>query len=149
MLLREKTISRDCFEASELNKIFYWWAHCDILDKSSLRNSDEELVKKILNKFTYPKNQLQVCYNAQTMKKSLMENFIFCAILSTSSSGISVILLLFINVFGLFSLFARYLWYFNLYSLGQNIWKLSYVLAQLPFTKSETELDYYRQRVNV
>ena len=78
-----------------------------------------------------------------------MENFIFCAILSTSSSGISVILLLFINVFGLFSLFARYLWYFNLYSLGQNIWKLSYVLAQLPFTKSETELDYYRQRVNV
>ena len=41
--LREKTTSWACFEASGLNNIFHLYPHCDILDKSSLRDSDEEL----------------------------------------------------------------------------------------------------------
>ena len=41
--LREKTISWACFEASRLNNIFHLYTHCDILDKSSLRDNDEEL----------------------------------------------------------------------------------------------------------
>ena len=61
-----------------------------------------------------------------------MEKLIFCAMLSTSSGGISRILLLFINVSGLFNLLARYSWHFNLYSLGQNVWRLStYVFGDL------------------
>ena len=31
-----------CFEASGLNNILYSYANCDILDNSSLRDSDEE-----------------------------------------------------------------------------------------------------------
>ena len=34
-------------------------------------------------------------------------------------------------------------------NLGQNICRLFHVLAQFLFTTSETELDYYHQRVNV
>ena len=33
-------------------------------------------------------------------------------------------------------------------NLGQNIWILFYFLAQLFFTTSETELDYYHQKVS-
>ena len=35
------------------------------------------------------------------------------------------------------------------YNLGQNIWRLFQFLAELFFTTSETELDYYRQKVSV
>ena len=35
------------------------------------------------------------------------------------------------------------------YSLGQNICKLFPVLAQFPFTTSETELNQYHQKLNV
>ena len=35
------------------------------------------------------------------------------------------------------------------YNLGQNIWRLFYVLAQFLFTTSETILDYHHQKVNV
>ena len=35
------------------------------------------------------------------------------------------------------------------YSLGQNIFRLSRVLAHYLFTTSEMELDYYHQHVNV
>ena len=31
----------------------------------------------------------------------------------------------------------------------QNIWRLFHVLAELLFTTSETEQDYYHQKVNV
>ena len=34
-------------------------------------------------------------------------------------------------------------------NLGQNIWGLCHFLAQFFFTKSETELDYYYQKVSV
>ena len=34
-------------------------------------------------------------------------------------------------------------------NLGQNIWRLFHFLAQFLFTTSETELDYYQQKVNV
>ena len=34
-------------------------------------------------------------------------------------------------------------------NLGQNIWKLSHVLAQFLFIISETELDYYQQKLSV
>ena len=34
------------------------------------------------------------------------------------------------------------------YNLGQNIWRLFDVLAQFLFTTSETELDYYHQKVS-
>ena len=39
----KKTISWAYFETSGLNNIFHLSPHCDILDKSSLRDSDEEL----------------------------------------------------------------------------------------------------------
>ena len=35
------------------------------------------------------------------------------------------------------------------YNLGQNIWRLFHVLAQFLFITSETELDYYDQKVIV
>ena len=35
------------------------------------------------------------------------------------------------------------------YNLGQNICLLFHFLAQFLFTTSETELDYYHQKVNV
>ena len=41
--LLEKTNCWACFEASGLSNIFHLKPHCDILDKSSLRVSDEEL----------------------------------------------------------------------------------------------------------
>ena len=41
--MREKTISWNCFEASRLNNIFHLYPHCNILDKFSLRDSNEEL----------------------------------------------------------------------------------------------------------
>ena len=37
----------------------------------------------------------------------------------------------------------------GLYHHGQNIFRLFHVLAQLRFTKSESELDYYHQKVDV
>ena len=40
--LREKTTSGACFEASSSNNISHLYPHCDILDKSSLRDRDEE-----------------------------------------------------------------------------------------------------------
>ena len=35
------------------------------------------------------------------------------------------------------------------YKLSQNTLRLFHVLPQFPFTASETELDYYYQKVNV
>ena len=35
-----------------------------------------------------------------------------------------------------------------MYNLGQNICRLFYFLAQFFFTTSETELDYYHQKVS-
>ena len=35
------------------------------------------------------------------------------------------------------------------HKLGQNICRLFHFLGQVPFTISETELDYYHQKVNV
>ena len=48
--LREKTTSWTCFETSGLNNIFRLYPHCDILDKSSLRDSDEELESRTTEK---------------------------------------------------------------------------------------------------
>ena len=50
IFLRKKTASWACFEASGLNNIFHLYPHCDILDKSSLRNSDEELESRTTDK---------------------------------------------------------------------------------------------------
>ena len=36
-----------------------------------------------------------------------------------------------------------------MHNLGQNTWKLFHFLAQFFFTSSETELDYYHQKVSV
>ena len=41
--LLEITTSWACFEASRLNNIFHLYPRCDILDKSSLRDSDQKL----------------------------------------------------------------------------------------------------------
>ena len=35
------------------------------------------------------------------------------------------------------------------YNLGQNIWRLFHFLAQLFFTTSEAELDYFHMKVGV
>ena len=35
------------------------------------------------------------------------------------------------------------------YNLGQNLCRLFHFVAQLVFTTSETELDYYHQKVNI
>ena len=35
------------------------------------------------------------------------------------------------------------------YNLGQNIWRLFHLLVQFFFTASETEPDYYHQKVSV
>ena len=35
------------------------------------------------------------------------------------------------------------------YNLEQNIWRHFYPLGQLPFTTSETEPDYYQQKMHV
>ena len=35
------------------------------------------------------------------------------------------------------------------YNLGQNIWRVFHFLVQVFFTTSETELDYYHQKVSV
>ena len=37
----------------------------------------------------------------------------------------------------------------TVYNLGQNIWRLFHFLEQFFFTTSETELDYYHQKVSV
>ena len=50
IFLREKTTSWACFEASGLNNIFHLYPHCEILDKSSLRDSDEELDSRTTKK---------------------------------------------------------------------------------------------------
>ena len=50
IFLREKTTSWDCFEASGLKNVFHLYPHCDILDKSSLRDSDEELESRTTEK---------------------------------------------------------------------------------------------------
>ena len=43
IFLQEKTFSWVRFEASGFNNIFHLYPHWDILDKSSLRDRDEEL----------------------------------------------------------------------------------------------------------
>ena len=42
-----------------------------------------------------------------------------------------------------------YTYHMYIYNLGQNIWGLLHFLAQFFFTTSETELDYYHQKVSV
>ena len=37
----------------------------------------------------------------------------------------------------------------QMHNHGQNICRLFHVLAKFPFTKSESELDYYHQKVNI
>ena len=37
----------------------------------------------------------------------------------------------------------------QIWNLGQNIFRFFYVLAQLFFTKSDMELDYYHEKLNV
>ena len=37
----------------------------------------------------------------------------------------------------------------QIWNLGQNIFRLFHVLAQLFFTKSDMELDYYHEKLNV
>ena len=39
-----------CFEASGLSNVFHLYPHCNILDKSSLRDSDEELESRSTKK---------------------------------------------------------------------------------------------------
>ena len=41
--LHEKTTFWTCFEGAGLNKILHQYIYCHILDKSSLKDSDEEL----------------------------------------------------------------------------------------------------------
>ena len=43
LFLLEKTVFRTCFEASGLHNILYLYSHCNILGKSTLKDSDEEL----------------------------------------------------------------------------------------------------------
>ena len=43
IFFREKKISWACLEASGLDKIFNLYAHCNILDKSSLKDSDKKV----------------------------------------------------------------------------------------------------------
>ena len=50
IFLREKTTFWACFEASEFHNICHLYLHCDILDKSSLRASDEELESRTTEK---------------------------------------------------------------------------------------------------
>ena len=38
---------------------------------------------------------------------------------------------------------------FKIFNIGQNICRLFHLLEQFLFTTSETELDYYQQKVNV
>ena len=49
-ILRKKIISWACFKASGLNNLFHWYADCDILNTSSLRNSDKELESRTTEK---------------------------------------------------------------------------------------------------
>ena len=37
----------------------------------------------------------------------------------------------------------------HIYVLGQELWRLFHVLAQFLFTTSQTELDYYHQKVSL
>ena len=69
--LRERTISWACFEASGLNKIFHLYAHCDILYKSSLRDSDEELESQTTNKIKVSLAKI-VVFEVNPSGKSLM-----------------------------------------------------------------------------
>ena len=50
LFLREKTISWTYFEAPKLNNVFYLYPHWNILHKSSLRDSDEELESRTTEK---------------------------------------------------------------------------------------------------
>ena len=50
IFFREKTISWACFEASGLDKIFNLYAHCNILDKSSLKDRDEKVESRTTEK---------------------------------------------------------------------------------------------------
>ena len=43
MVRRMLYISWTCFEAPGIKNIFYLYVHCDILDKTSLRDSDGDL----------------------------------------------------------------------------------------------------------
>ena len=48
--LREKTISWTYFEAPKLNNVFHLYPHRNILHKSSLRDSDEEIESRTTEK---------------------------------------------------------------------------------------------------
>ena len=48
--LRGEITSGACFEISELHNIFHWYVQCDILDKSSLRDSDQVLESRTTEK---------------------------------------------------------------------------------------------------
>ena len=50
IFLREKTTSWASFDASGLNNIFHLYPHCDILDKPSLRDIDEEFESRTTKK---------------------------------------------------------------------------------------------------
>ena len=50
VFLREKTTSWASFDALGLNNIFHLHPHCDILDKSSLRDIDEEFESRTTKK---------------------------------------------------------------------------------------------------
>ena len=50
IFLLEKTMFWGCFEATGLNSIFHLYLYCDILDRSSLRDSNEELESQITKK---------------------------------------------------------------------------------------------------
>ena len=50
IFLHGEITSGTCFEISEFNNIFHWYVQCDILGKSSLRDSDEELESRTTEK---------------------------------------------------------------------------------------------------
>ena len=50
LFLREKTISWTYFESPKLNNVFHLYPHWNILHKSSLRDSDEELESRTTEK---------------------------------------------------------------------------------------------------
>ena len=54
ILLHEKITSWYCFEVSGLNNIFNLYAHCNILDRFSLRDSDEKLESRTIKYIEVP-----------------------------------------------------------------------------------------------
>ena len=70
--LREKTTSWACFEASGLTNIFRLYPHCDILDKSSLRDSDEELHHYLLMREIEVSSAKSLTFEVSPSGKSLI-----------------------------------------------------------------------------